>query len=167
MENSEDLFEERKIQQKEKVVDNSPVEENTAQDLFLTADERLNKILQQKSSVKIKIELEDPNEKDLEAVVKSTATKLGNTTLKSVAVKREVIEVSQNALTENETETFANEEIFKYIDDEEKKQDDYKLFNWKYMYKLGLKDKVKSEFRMIFLDIISTYFVYGWNLTIV
>ena len=105
MENSEDLFEERKIQQKEKVVDNSPVEENTAQDLFLTADERLNKILQQKSSVKIKIELEDPNEKDLEAVVKSTATKLGNTTLKSVAVKREVIEVSQNALTENETET--------------------------------------------------------------
>ena len=129
MENSEDLFEERKIQQKEKVVDNSPVEENTAQDLFLTADERLNKILQQKSSVKIKIELEDPNEKDLEAVVKSTATKLGNTTLKSVAVKREVIEVSQNALTENETETFANEEIFKYIDDEEKKQDDYKLFN--------------------------------------
>ena len=29
------------------------------------------------------------------------------------------------------------------------------------MYKLGLKDKVKSEFRMIFLDIISTYFVYG------
>ena len=165
MENSEDLFEERKIQQKEKVVDNSPVEENTAQDLFLTADERLNKILQ--SSVKIEIELEDPNEKDLEAVVKSTATKLGNTTLKSVAVKREVVEVSQNALTENETETFANEEIFKYIDDEEKKQDDYKLFNWKYMYKLGLKDKVKSEFRMIFLDIISTYFVYGWNLTIV
>ena len=149
MENSEDLFEERKIQQKEKVVDNSPVEENTAQDLFLTADERLNKILQ--SSVKIEIELEDPNEKDLEAVVQSTATKLGNTTLKSVAVKREVVEVSQNALTENETETFANEEIFKYIDDEEKKQDDYKLFNWKYMYKLGLKDKVKSEFRMIFL----------------
>ena len=127
MENSEDLFEERKIQQKEKVVDNSPVEENTAQDLFLTADERLNKILQ--SSVKIEIELEDPNEKDLEAVVKSTATKLGNTTLKSVAVKREVVEVSQNALTENETETFANEEIFKYIDDEENKQDDYKLFN--------------------------------------
>ena len=167
MENSEDLFEERKIQQKEKVVDNSPVEENTAQDLFLTADERLNKILQEKSSVKIEIELEDPNEKDLEAVVKSTATKLGNTTLKSVAVKREVVEVSQNTLTENETETFANEEIFKYIDDEEKKQDDYKLFNWKYMYKLGLKDKVKSEFRMIFLDIISTYFVYGWNLTIV
>ena len=129
MENSEDLFEERKIQQKEKVVDNSPVEENTAQDLFLTADERLNKILQEKSSVKIEIELEDPNEKDLEAVVKSTATKLGNTTLKSVAVKREVVEVSQNALTENETETFANEEIFKYIDDEQKKQDDYKLFN--------------------------------------
>ena len=129
MENSEDLFEERKIQQKEKVVDNSPVEENTAQDLFLTADERLNKILQEKSSVKIEIELEDPNEKDLEAVVKSTATKLGNTTLKSVAVKREVVEVSQNTLTENETETFANEEIFKYIDDEEKKQDDYKLFN--------------------------------------
>ena len=129
MENSEDLFEERKIQLKEKVVDNSPVEENTAQDLFLTADERLNKILQEKSSVKIEIQLEDPDEKDLEAVVKSTATKLGNTTLKSVAVKREVVEVSQNALTENETETFANEDIFKYIDDEEKKQDDYKLFN--------------------------------------
>lgn len=139
MENSEDLFEERKIQLKEKVVDNSPVEENTAQDLFLTADERLNKILQEKSSVKIEIQLEDPDEKDLEAVVKSTATKLGNTklgntklgdtTLKSVAVKREIVEVSQNALTENETETFANEDIFKYIDDEEKKQDDYKLFN--------------------------------------
>ena len=131
MENSEDLFEELKIKQKYKVGDCSPVEENTAQDLFLAADERLNKILQEKSSVRIKIDVEDPDEKDLEAVVKSTATKLVNinTTLKSVAVKREVVELSQNALTENETETFANEEIFKYINDEENKQNDCKLFN--------------------------------------
>ena len=129
MENSEDLFEERKIQQKEKVVDNSPVEENTTQDLFLMSDERLNKILQEKSSVRIKIDVEDPDEKDLEAVIKSTATKLEYTNLESVAVKREVVELRQNALTENETETLANEEIFKYINDEENKQNDCKLLN--------------------------------------
>ena len=131
MENSEDLFEELKIKQRDKVGDYSPVEEtkNTAQDLFLTADERLNKILQEKSSVRIKIDVEDPDEKDLEAVVESTATKLGFTNLESVAVKREVVELSQNALTENETETFANEEILKYINDEENKQNDCKLLN--------------------------------------
>ena len=112
MENSEDLFEELKMKQQDKVCDFSPVEENATQDLFLMADERLNKILHEKSSVRIKIDVENPDEKDLEAVVKSTATKLGYTMLymESVAVKREVlVELSQNALTEYETETLANE----------------------------------------------------------
>ena len=130
MENSEDLFEELKMKQQDKVCDFSPVEENATQDLFLMADERLNKILHEKSSVRIKIDVEDPDEKDLEAVVKSTATKLGYTNMESVAVKREVlVELSQNALTENETETLANEEIFKYINDEENKQNDCKLLD--------------------------------------
>ena len=129
MENSEDLFEELKMKQQDKVCDYSPVEENTTQDLFLMSDERLNKILQEKSSVRIKIDVEDPDEKDLEAVIKSTATKLEYTNLESVAVKREVVELRKNALTENETETLANEEIFKYINDEENKQNDCKLLN--------------------------------------
>ena len=130
MENSEDLFEELKMKQQDKVCDFSPVEENATQDLFLMADERLNKILHEKSSVRIKIDVENPDEKDLEAVVKSTATKLGYTNLESVAVKREVlVELSQNALTEYETETLANEEIFKYINDEENKQNDCKLLD--------------------------------------
>ena len=130
MENSEDLFEELKMKQQDKVCDFSPVEENATQDLFLMADERLNKILHEKSSVRIKIDVEDPDEKDLEAVAKSTATKLGYTNMESVAVKREVlVKLSQNALTENETETLANEEIFKYINDEENKQNDCKLLD--------------------------------------
>ena len=57
------------------------------------------------------------------------STQPGITNLKSVAVKREVVELGQHSLTENETETFANDEIFKYIDDEENKQNDCKLLN--------------------------------------
>ena len=129
MENSEDLFEELKIDQKDKAGDCSPVEENSAKDLFLATDERLTKLLQENSSVRIKLDVEDPDREELETVVKSTVTKLGNTSLRSVAVKSEVVELPQNTLTENETETFANEEIFKYINDEENKQNVSKLFN--------------------------------------
>ena len=128
MENSEDLFEELKIKENGKVVDCSPVEENTATDLFQAADERLNTILQEKSSVSIKVDFDEPDLKELEAlVVKSTVTKLDNTSLRSIAVKSEVVEPTLNALTE--TETFANEDIFKYISDEENKLNDGKLFN--------------------------------------
>ena len=56
MENSEDLFEELKMKQQDKVCDFSPVEENATQDLFLMADERLNKILHEKSSIFIQNE---------------------------------------------------------------------------------------------------------------
>ena len=129
MENSEDLFEELKINQKDKAGDCSPVEENSAKDLFLATDERLTKLLQENSSARIKLDVEDPDREELETVVKSTVTKLGNTSLRSVAVKSEVVELPQNTLTENETETFANEEIFKYINDEENKQNVSKLFN--------------------------------------
>ena len=131
MENSEDLFVELKIKQKDKVSDCSPVdvEENPAEDLFLAADERLNTILQEKSSVRIKIEVEEPDLEELGAEVKSTVTKLGNTSLRSIAVKSEVVELAQNSLAENETETFANEDIFKYINDEENKQNETKLFH--------------------------------------
>ena len=59
------------------------------------------------------------------------SNELGMTNLMNVAVKREVVESGQNSLTENETETFANDDIFKYIDDEENKQNDCKLLNWK------------------------------------
>ena len=129
MENSEDLFEELKINQKDKAGDCSPVEENSDKDLFLSTDERLTKLLQENSSARIKLDVEDPDREELETVVKSTVTKLGNTSLRSVAVKSEVVELPQNTLTENETETFANEEIFKYINDEENKQNVSKLFN--------------------------------------
>ena len=71
-----DLFEELKIKQKDKVGD-SPVEANIAQDLFLTSDERLTEILQAKSSLRIKVDLENPNAKELKAVEKDIVTKLG------------------------------------------------------------------------------------------
>ena len=71
-----DLFEELKIKQKDKVCD-SPVEGNIAQDLFLTSDERLTEILQAKSSLRIKVDLENPNAKELKAVEKDIVTKLG------------------------------------------------------------------------------------------
>ena len=71
-----DLFEELKIKQKDKVGD-SPVETNIAQDLFLTSDERLTEILQAKSSMRIKVDLENPDAKELEAVEKDIVTKLG------------------------------------------------------------------------------------------
>ena len=71
-----DLFEELKIKQKDKVGD-SPVEANIAQDLFLTSDERLTEILQAKSSLRIKVDLENPDAKELEAVEKDIVTKLG------------------------------------------------------------------------------------------
>ena len=71
-----DLFEELKIKQKDKVGD-SPVEGNIAQDLFLTSDERLTEILQAKSSLRIKVDLENPNAKELKAVEKDIVTKLG------------------------------------------------------------------------------------------
>ena len=132
MDSSEDLFEELKIKQNDKVNDCSPVEANTAQDLFLAADENLSKILLKKSSMRMEIDVdvEEPDEKELEAVVKTTTERLGDITLRSVADKKEVVEFSQNPLTENKTETLANEEIFKYINDEENKQNDCKLFNW-------------------------------------
>ena len=71
-----DLFEELKIKQKDKVGD-SPVEANIAQDLFLTSDERLTEILQAKSSMRIKVDLENPDAKEVEAVEKDIVTKLG------------------------------------------------------------------------------------------
>ena len=132
MRNSEDLFEELKIKQKDKDNDCSSVEANSAPDLFLATDEKLSKILQKKASVKIEIldaNVEDTDEKELETVVKTATERLGDITLRSVAVKREVVELNQNALTEKETETLANDEIFKYINDEENKQNDCKLFN--------------------------------------
>ena len=62
--------------------------------------------------------VEDTDEKELEGVVKTATERLGDITLRSVAVKREVVELNQNALTENETETLANDEIFKYMSSE-------------------------------------------------
>ena len=123
-----------KIKQKAKVGDCSPVDENSDKDLFLAADERLIKLLEEKSSsVRINlldVDVEEPEEKEFEAAVRSTVTKLANiTTLRSGVVQSEVVEFPQNTLTENETETFANEEIFKYINDEENKQNDSKLFD--------------------------------------
>ena len=122
-----DLFDELKIKKTDLVT--QPAGEKNPKDLFLGNNEKLNKILKEKSSVRSKIvEVENQDEKKLNTA-KTSLVGHEDIILKSISVEREVAELTLDAVKEDESEVFGTDEIYNYIDREKSSEDDnHKLF---------------------------------------
>ena len=124
-----DLFEELKPTKSDLVIQ-SVVDQDISNELFLGNTEKLNRILKEKSSVRIEIDVGNQDEENMNDIAKSSPESPNNLILKSISAEKEVAEMTINAVKEDEREALETDEIYKYIDRENGNRDnnDTKLF---------------------------------------
>ena len=124
-----DLFEELKPTKSDLVIQ-SVVDQDISSELFLGNTEKLNRILKEKSSVRIEIDVGNQDEENMNDIAKSSPESPNNLILKSISAEKEVAEMTINAVKEDEREALETDEIYKYIDRENGNRDnnDTKLF---------------------------------------
>ena len=124
-----DLFEELRPTKSDQVIQ-SVVDQEISSELFLGNTEKLNRILKEKSSVRIEIDVGNQDEENMNDIAKSSPESPNNLILKSISAEKEVAEMTINAAKEDEREALETDEIYKYIDRENSNRDnnDTKLF---------------------------------------